>query len=75
VKEAYPDCKLSKINSNERIIDYFSLKLDTAFDESHPYYDPKSNKDNPRWFMVKKNKIKLTKLQNFINNVLSILTI
>ncbi|CAB4391177.1 unnamed protein product [Rhizophagus irregularis] len=24
----------------------------TAFDESHPYYDPKSNKDNPRWFMV-----------------------
>ncbi|CAG8525518.1 14442_t:CDS:2 [Funneliformis mosseae] len=24
----------------------------TAFDESHPYYDPKSNKDNPKWFMV-----------------------
>ncbi|RIA97052.1 PUA-like domain-containing protein [Glomus cerebriforme] len=24
----------------------------TAFDEFHPYYDPKSNKDNPRWFMV-----------------------
>ncbi|CAI2181852.1 12397_t:CDS:10 [Funneliformis geosporum] len=24
----------------------------TAFDEFHPYYDPKSNKDNPKWFMV-----------------------
>ncbi|KAI3659334.1 hypothetical protein MP638_003208 [Amoeboaphelidium occidentale] len=24
----------------------------TAFDPKHPYYDPKSDPDNPRWFMV-----------------------
>ncbi|KAJ3568825.1 hypothetical protein NP233_g5456 [Leucocoprinus birnbaumii] len=24
----------------------------TAWDASHPYYDPKSDKDNPRWHMV-----------------------
>ncbi|KAJ2720917.1 hypothetical protein GGI07_004313 [Coemansia sp. Benny D115] len=24
----------------------------TAFDPNHPYYDPKSNKESPRWFMV-----------------------
>ncbi|KAH8916781.1 DUF55-domain-containing protein [Atractiella rhizophila] len=24
----------------------------TAFDETHPYYDAKSDKDNPKWFMV-----------------------
>lgn len=25
---------------------------DTAWDESSPYYDPKSTPENPRWFMV-----------------------
>ncbi|KAK7207371.1 PUA-like domain-containing protein [Myxozyma melibiosi] len=24
----------------------------TAFDKKHPYYDPKSDPDNPKWFMV-----------------------
>ncbi|KAK9369696.1 PUA-like domain-containing protein [Lipomyces kononenkoae] len=24
----------------------------TAFDPKHPYYDPKSDKDKPKWFMV-----------------------
>ncbi|KAJ2740373.1 hypothetical protein H4S06_006127 [Coemansia sp. BCRC 34490] len=24
----------------------------TAFDPDHPYYDPKSNKESPKWFMV-----------------------
>ncbi|KAJ3260266.1 hypothetical protein HK103_000901 [Boothiomyces macroporosus] len=24
----------------------------TAFDKSHPYYDPKSDKLDPKWFMV-----------------------
>ncbi|KAJ3086681.1 Thymocyte nuclear protein 1 [Physocladia obscura] len=24
----------------------------TAWDPEHPYYDPKSDKDDPRWFMV-----------------------
>ena len=31
---------------------------DTAFDPESKYYDPKSNPDNPRWFMV---DIKLVK--------------
>ncbi|KAJ3921919.1 DUF55-domain-containing protein [Lentinula edodes] len=26
--------------------------LDTAWDPSHPYYDPKSDKSSPKWFMV-----------------------
>ncbi|KAK9240181.1 PUA-like domain-containing protein [Lipomyces kononenkoae] len=30
----------------EAYIDY------TAFDPKHPYYDPKSDKDKPKWFMV-----------------------
>lgn len=28
------------------------LTSDTAFDSSHPYYDPKSDKDAPTWYMV-----------------------
>jgi len=24
----------------------------TAWDESHPYFDPKTDKDNPKWYMV-----------------------
>ncbi|KAJ1846703.1 Thymocyte nuclear protein 1, partial [Coemansia sp. RSA 2703] len=23
----------------------------TAFDSMHPYYDPKSSKDSPKWYM------------------------
>ena len=35
----------------------------TAFDQSSPYYDPKSNEDNPRWLMLDvKFKEKLPKL-------------
>ncbi|KAG4306447.1 hypothetical protein PORY_000435 [Pneumocystis oryctolagi] len=25
---------------------------DTAWDSSHPYYDPRSTRENPRWYMV-----------------------
>lgn len=28
------------------------LTTDTAFDTTHPYYDPKSDKDAPTWYMV-----------------------
>ncbi|KAJ1744045.1 hypothetical protein LPJ68_000430 [Coemansia sp. RSA 1086] len=31
----------------------------TAFDPEHPYYDPKSSKESPKWFMV---DIKLDKI-------------
>lgn len=40
---------------------------DTAFDEKHPYYDPKSDKSNPKWFMVTlPNSFK----QRYINGML-----
>ncbi|KAJ3013931.1 hypothetical protein NUW54_g1444 [Trametes sanguinea] len=29
-----------------------SLRGDTAWDASHPYYDPKTDKENPKWYMV-----------------------
>lgn len=29
------------------------MTVDTAFDESHPYFDPKSDKSNPKWYMVR----------------------
>jgi predicted RNA-binding protein with PUA-like domain len=35
-------CKVAK----EAYVDH------TAFDAEHPYYDAKSDPDNPRWFMV-----------------------
>lgn len=34
-------------------IDTISSSLtDTAWDPEHPYYDPKSDKDRPTWYMV-----------------------
>ncbi|KAJ3172117.1 Thymocyte nuclear protein 1 [Geranomyces variabilis] len=36
----------------------------TAFDESHPYYDSKSSKDNPKWMMVDVKFVR--KLRRFI---------
>ena len=38
--------------SSEAYPDYY------AFDKSHKYYDPKSTKENPRWFMVDVQPIK-----------------
>jgi len=29
-----------------------SIFADTAWDPEHPYYDPKSDEINPKWFMV-----------------------
>jgi predicted RNA-binding protein with PUA-like domain len=26
--------------------------IESAFDPEHPYYDPKSSRDNPRWVVV-----------------------
>ncbi|KAF9527968.1 PUA-like domain-containing protein [Crepidotus variabilis] len=36
----------------------------TAWDESHPYFDPKSNPDEPKWFMV--DLTFSSRAQNFI---------
>ncbi|KAJ1330688.1 hypothetical protein BSLG_009140 [Batrachochytrium salamandrivorans] len=41
-----------------------SLVDDSAFDKSHPYYDPKSDPTNPRWFMVRVSFVR--KLARFI---------
>ena len=50
---------------------------DSAFNEKHPYYDPKSNRDNPKWFMVdvqferKLNRfLSLKELQQYKNSEL-----
>ncbi|KAG2188390.1 hypothetical protein INT44_001143 [Umbelopsis vinacea] len=40
VKEGYVDCK------------YCEVRYDTAFDPKHPYFDPKSDEANPKWYMV-----------------------
>jgi predicted RNA-binding protein with PUA-like domain len=32
---------------------YFSLRIpETAFDPREPYYDPKSDRENPKWYLV-----------------------
>ena len=28
------------------------LRLESAFDPNHPYYDPKSRRDDPKWSLV-----------------------
>ncbi|THH13287.1 hypothetical protein EW146_g6920, partial [Bondarzewia mesenterica] len=62
VKEAYPDCRhrhrLGSVRdslhytfmvSNLRENDYDSMG---AVVREHPYFDPKTDKDKPKWFMV-----------------------
>ena len=43
-----------------------------AFDKSHKYYDPKSTKENPRWFMVDVQPVKklnkIVTLEDIKNN-------
>jgi predicted RNA-binding protein with PUA-like domain len=46
--------------------------IESAFDKDHPYYDEKSTKDDPKWFVVHvefrhkfKELIKLKELQRF----------
>src|SRR6266516_3902152 len=31
---------------------WLNLPIESAFDPDHPYYDPKSSRDNPKWFLV-----------------------
>ena len=28
------------------------MSIESAFDAKHPYHDPKSDREKPRWFMV-----------------------
>ncbi|KAI8913323.1 the Duf55 domain of thymocyte nuclear protein 1 [Gorgonomyces haynaldii] len=47
----HSNCKVPGIVGVARVIQQ-SLVDHSAFDEAHPYYDPKSKPDNPRWFTV-----------------------
>ena len=40
-----------------RIVEEHSVD-ESAFDPDHPYYDPKSNRDNPKWELVKVEFVK-----------------
>ena len=52
--------------SSEAYPDYY------AFDKSHKYYDPKSTKENPRWFMIDVQPVKklnkIVTLEDIKNN-------
>lgn len=43
-KEGYPDCRPHNCVADPR--------LDTAWDPKHPYFDEKTDKEKPIWFMV-----------------------
>lgn len=54
------------------------ILLETAFDPSAPYYDPKSLKDCPKWFLVHvefrrklERQIGLAELKKYAKNELS----
>lgn len=54
------------------------LSLETAFDPAEPYYDPKSSRDDPKWFLVHvefrrklERQIGLAELKRYAKNELS----
>ncbi|KAI9203956.1 thymocyte nuclear protein 1-like protein [Polychytrium aggregatum] len=47
----HSNCKMPGIAGVCRVVSEAYADF-TAFDPNHPYFDPKSQKDNPRWFMV-----------------------
>lgn len=53
VREGYTDCKHFLFRVILFVI-YFCQPCGavTAFDVAHPYYDPKSDPDSPKWMMV-----------------------
>ncbi|KAJ3277202.1 Thymocyte nuclear protein 1 [Terramyces sp. JEL0728] len=66
----HSSCKVPGIAGLARVVKEAYVDH-TAFDKSHPYYDPKSDKLDPKWYMVdvqfeKKLKfISLKELQKF----------
>ncbi len=53
----HSNCKIPGIAGVMRIVDEHSID-ESAFDPDHPYYDPKSNRDNPKWELVKVEFVK-----------------
>lgn len=47
----HSNCKVPGIAGAMKIVREASTD-ESAFDPKHPYYDPKSNRDSPRWIVV-----------------------
>lgn len=60
----HSNCKVPGIAGMARVIKEGYVDH-TAFDPTHPYYDPKSRKDTPKWFMVDVEFVR--KLDHFIS--------
>ena len=53
----HSNCKIPGVAGVMRIVEEHSID-ESAFDPNHPYYDPKSNRDNPKWELVKVEFVK-----------------
>ncbi|EEP77936.1 conserved hypothetical protein [Uncinocarpus reesii 1704] len=67
----HSNCKVPGIAGVMEIVKEHSVD-ESAFDPAHPYYDEKSNRDNPKWEVVHvefrrkfKSLVKLTELKSF----------
>ncbi|KKZ66407.1 hypothetical protein EMCG_07911 [[Emmonsia] crescens] len=67
----HSNCKVPGIAGIMEIVREHSID-ESAFDPGHPYYDPKSNRENPKWEVVHvefrrkfKNLITLAELKSF----------
>jgi predicted RNA-binding protein with PUA-like domain len=67
----HSNCKLPGIAGLARVVKEGYIDH-TAFDPKHPYYDPKSDESNPKWYMVDvaferkfQRFISLTELQKY----------
>ena len=67
----HSNCKNPGIVGIMKIVDEHSVD-ESAFDPNHPYYDPKSSRDKPKWDVVKVSfvrkfdeQVSLPKLRSF----------
>jgi predicted RNA-binding protein with PUA-like domain len=59
----HSNCAVPGIAGVMRIVEEHTVD-DSAFDPNHPYYDPKSDREKPKWELVKVEFVK--KLENLI---------
>ena len=53
----HSNCKVPGVAGVMRIVEEHSIDM-SAFDPDHPYYDAKSDRDNPKWELVKVEFVK-----------------
>jgi predicted RNA-binding protein with PUA-like domain len=53
----HSNCKTPAVVGVMRVVEEHTID-ETAFDVAHPYYDPKSSRDKPRWELVKVEFVK-----------------